>query len=79
MLTGRGDHAAVAVRVHSGRVYVQTVCSGPGALYLVGLFGQGPCDNRTGVTSFVTRAGEIKVKVEAPAGTRWSIFISQPS
>lgn len=80
MLTGRGDHAAVTFGVRKGRVYVQTVCSGPGPLKLVGLFAQGPCDNSTGVTSFLAPASDkVTVLVHAAPATRWSVFVSQPS
>ncbi len=76
--SGSGDRRLGTVRVKGGRVFVQTVCSGRGALKLVQLFAQGPCNDQPGVTSFLAPADhEITFVVRAEPGTRWAIYVSQ--
>ncbi len=77
---GHGDRLLGTVHVGRGRIYVQTVCAGPGALTLVGLFAQGPCNGRAGVTSFAAPAsGRLTIDVTASTRTGWAVFVSQPS
>ncbi len=75
---GTGDKSLGTITVSSGRVFVQTVCSGPGSLQFVRLFAQGPCDNKTGVTSFdAPTSHRLTITIHASATTRWAIYVSQ--
>lgn len=77
---GRGDRLLGTVHVGSGRIYVQTVCAGPGALSLVGLFAEGPCNGRAGVSSFAApSSGRLTIDVKASPRTEWAVFVSQAS
>lgn len=77
---GTGDKSLGAVAVKGTRIYVQTVCKGPGSLQLVKLFAQGPCNGEAGVTSFDAPASRrLTITVRASAKTRWAIYITQPA
>ncbi len=77
--SGSGDKSLGTVTVSRSRVFVQTVCEGPGSLALVKLFAQGPCDNQPGVTSFAAPSnGKVTFVVRAHPATKWAIYVSQP-
>jgi hypothetical protein len=78
--SGSGNKRLGTVTVNRSRVFVQTVCEGPGSLTLVKLFAQGPCNNQTGVTSFAAPAnGKVTFVVRADRATKWAVFVSQPA
>jgi hypothetical protein len=75
---GTGDRSLGTITVSGGRVFVQTVCSGPGSLEFVHLFAQGPCNDKTGVTSFDAPASHrLTITVHAATKTKWAVYISQ--
>lgn len=78
--SGAGDRSLGTVDVHHGTVDVETVCTGREPLELVGLFTEGPCNNAPGTTSFAAPAdGRLVLEVKAPAGTRWAVYVAQPT
>lgn len=75
---GTGDRSLGTITVSGGRVFVQAVCSGPGSLEFVHLFAQGPCNDKTGVTSFDAPVSHrLTITVHAATKTKWAVYISQ--
>lgn len=79
LTAGVGAATLPEITPKAGRLYVEVACLGPGAVQVEPIMTVEPCTAAGVFTNQIDGFKDqvLQLKVDAPAGTRWEVFITE--